>query len=359
MALISSTWIFEKQGALYCYWPSYLKSTLSREKTVKNHLPLVKEKCVECQVIVKYHDVNYDKTVWKLRKMEVEESQSELESELDNAPSSGKKSRQVLKKNDYVYYDSDENDEDELPPPPKFPPKKKIANLEPVRELYLSPEPDQNEGSKKNVTTFQQLLQPVPEVQCNLGPSEASSYTQASSRKEGSFTRCCCEKNKNILERILRDITIIKTDLKNLTIRSNNDKVTNNMETLDTELMNFKSYNEIYDFGTKLGNDQEFYNRMLTLLSLLGGKDYQECTRRILGTLLNHELAIKVNWIGANDKGSFQKLPYVLKLIYGAVRRNSMCSNATNSEIDQAIKNWIKNAADREGGRANRKKKQN
>lgn len=132
--------------------------------------------------------------------MEVEESQSELESELDIVRSSGKKSRQLAKRNDYIYYDSDENDEDELPPPPKFPLKKKITNLlEPVRELYCSPEPDQNEGSKKNVTTFQQLLQPVPEAQqCNpSGPSQASSYAQASSRKEGSFTHCSCEKNKS------------------------------------------------------------------------------------------------------------------------------------------------------------------
>lgn len=64
--------------------------------------------------------VDYDKTALKLKKMEEE---SELESELD-IPSSDKKSRQPIKKNDYVYYHSDESDEDELPAPPRFPKKK-------------------------------------------------------------------------------------------------------------------------------------------------------------------------------------------------------------------------------------------
>lgn len=40
------------------------------------------------------------------------------------------------------------------------------------------------------------------------------------------------------------------------------------------------------------------------------------------------------------------------------MRRNPICANETNSEIDRLIKNWIKNAPDREGGRANRRKKQ-
>ncbi|KAG5883802.1 hypothetical protein JTB14_036679 [Gonioctena quinquepunctata] len=55
--------------------------------------------------------------------------------------------------------------------------------------------------------------------------------------------------------------------------------------------------------------------------------------------------------------GSFQKLVNVLKLTYGAVRRNQATANTTNSEIDNAIRNWLKNAPDRAGGRANRKNK--
>lgn len=39
-------------------------------------------------------------------------------------------------------------------------------------------------------------------------------------------------------------------------------------------------------------------------------------------------------------------------------KRNPVCANATNSEIDQSLKHWIKNVPDREGGRANRIKKE-
>lgn len=56
MALISSTWIFEDNGVVSCHWPTYLKSTLSREKAVKNHTPLTLNKCVKCAVVVKYID---------------------------------------------------------------------------------------------------------------------------------------------------------------------------------------------------------------------------------------------------------------------------------------------------------------
>lgn len=48
MALISSTWLVVENKILYCTWPTYLKSTLSREKAVKTHTPLNLDKCVKC-----------------------------------------------------------------------------------------------------------------------------------------------------------------------------------------------------------------------------------------------------------------------------------------------------------------------
>lgn len=43
-------------------------------------------------------------------------------------------------------------------------------------------------------------------------------------------------------------------------------------------------------------------------------------------------------------------------MVSGAVCRNPNCANATNPEIDQALKNWMRNPPDREGRRAIRKK---
>jgi len=56
MALVSSTWLVEDGNVVHCYWPTYLKSTLSRERAVKQHIPLNLAKCVKCVAIVKYHN---------------------------------------------------------------------------------------------------------------------------------------------------------------------------------------------------------------------------------------------------------------------------------------------------------------
>lgn len=47
----------------------------------------------------------------------------------------------------------------------------------------------------------------------------------------------------------------------------------------------------------------------------------------------------------------------MLLMLLDAVRRNAICANATNTDIDKVIRSWIKNAADRQGGRTNRKSK--
>lgn len=53
----------------------------------------------------------------------------------------------------------------------------------------------------------------------------------------------------------------------------------------------------------------------------MGGRDLADTTRKIASILMNQQLALNINWIGANDKGSLQKLDRVLKLIYGKMSR--------------------------------------
>lgn len=54
MAIISSSWLFEKNGCLYCHWPAYFKSDIVKDRAIQNHLKLIEEKCVVCPVKVKY-----------------------------------------------------------------------------------------------------------------------------------------------------------------------------------------------------------------------------------------------------------------------------------------------------------------
>lgn len=94
----------------------------------------------------------------------------------------------------------------------------------------------------------------------------------------------------------------------------NADKTTST-ETVDCLLV-CKSYEDFNNFDNKL-EDQEYFKKVRASISLFGGRDLADTVRRILQTLVAHELTLKINWIGANEKGSFQKLKNVLKLIYG------------------------------------------
>lgn len=54
MAIISSNWVFELNGNLYCYWPNYFKSDLQKDKAIQNHTSVSLEKCSQCPIVVKY-----------------------------------------------------------------------------------------------------------------------------------------------------------------------------------------------------------------------------------------------------------------------------------------------------------------
>ncbi|KAG5866549.1 hypothetical protein JTB14_036578 [Gonioctena quinquepunctata] len=58
MAIISSSWVVELGGNLYCYWPNYFKSDLHKDKAIQNHTPLSLEKCSQCPIVVKYSTTN-------------------------------------------------------------------------------------------------------------------------------------------------------------------------------------------------------------------------------------------------------------------------------------------------------------
>lgn len=133
------------------------------------------------------------------------EEESELESELENNISN-RKQRQPMKKQDYVYYNSDESDPDELPIPPSFPKKKvekKLTILKPIQESHhrsvlaqtssyvqadSQHEPHLTFRFPKNTVINQPTQEDQPQPNCHL-------EIDAQSSSEGSLIKCSCEKN--------------------------------------------------------------------------------------------------------------------------------------------------------------------
>ncbi|KAF5283647.1 hypothetical protein FQR65_LT13771 [Abscondita terminalis] len=95
---------------------------------------------------------------------------------------------------------------------------------------------------------------------------------------------------------------------------------------------------------------------MVYLLHTVGGKDIFDTTRRIMSRLITNDLACQFNWTGKHNRASFAELKNIKKLMILAIRKNNkLAAGATENDVERAMKIWLRNAPDREGGRSRRK----
>ena len=52
-------------------------------------------------------------------------------------------------------------------------------------------------------------------------------------------------------------------------------------------------------------------------LKRIGGKHALDCIRNMLGNLVSHSLALKMNWSGRNEKSDFKKFKNIVKVMTG------------------------------------------
>ncbi|XP_054912105.1 uncharacterized protein LOC129376524 [Poeciliopsis prolifica] len=115
------------------------------------------------------------------------------------------------------------------------------------------------------------------------------------------------------------------------------------------------SQQSVEDMEAQLHDNPELHNQLSAALALQGGGSLNECVGRIMAALLTHSLSQQMNWRGVNGKIGFQRL-HMKKLVTMAVRRNRLTATATDREIEARITKWLQNAADRNGGRDERRK---
>ncbi|KAG5862530.1 hypothetical protein JTB14_027507 [Gonioctena quinquepunctata] len=93
MAIISSSWIFEDDGGSFCYWPSYFRTDLLKDRAVQNHMTLHEDKCMKSPILVKFSTDEYLKARSKLQRLEIE---SQTESEMEDVESRRKPKKNFL-----------------------------------------------------------------------------------------------------------------------------------------------------------------------------------------------------------------------------------------------------------------------
>ncbi|XP_037399169.1 uncharacterized protein LOC119264657 [Pygocentrus nattereri] len=87
--------------------------------------------------------------------------------------------------------------------------------------------------------------------------------------------------------------------------------------------------------------------KLVLELGLIGGADIKDTVWRILKQTIKNDLAKTVTWHGVNGKTGFRSLQ-LKNVVTEAVRRNPVCSQATEMEVERVIRRWFHLACDRE-----------
>ncbi|XDV24100.1 hypothetical protein PO909_028365, partial [Leuciscus waleckii] len=84
----------------------------------------------------------------------------------------------------------------------------------------------------------------------------------------------------------------------------------------------------------------------ISSLATIGGQDVKRVTWNILGRIFTDEVSHQINWKGANNKKSFNRMT-TKTLLFSAVRKNTVTRSATDAEVTKHAIRWFNLAADR------------
>lgn len=334
-------------GEKQCYWPNRFKAG-KLSLAVKNAVaPSHEFKPLAVRVLYKG---SYDQA---RRKLALAELTSDLQTDDENTTS-----KRVACPNPRYESGTEESEEEDVssrpkqarksPHPPPPPP--------PVISLQIPTTPRSSERTGACPSVAPSCLSPLPAIG---GSASATPSTSGSSALPSLFDRT---PDRNIgasaMDRkLLTQIEEIKvkvnlnTKLLHALMRKVDNIGSSNTED-NTELLDqtfpLATRQDIHNLESRL--DEELKGNLIKILSGIGGETLKATVRRVLTYMIKNELAKQINWKGKGDKIAFSTLK-LKDLLIKAVRKNRLCTLATESEIGNITKEWFRYATDREGGR--------
>ncbi|XP_064614191.1 uncharacterized protein LOC135477907 [Liolophura sinensis] len=124
-----------------------------------------------------------------------------------------------------------------------------------------------------------------------------------------------------------------------------------------------KSMEELDGMENKI-EDKEIAKSLVNQLSLIGGSNLKEATRRVMSQTISHNVALNLNWAGRKGWKGQQTEP---KRAFGGLRlcaamKKAMLKNVafktTEDQVEREMMIWLRNACDRHGGRKRRAESQ-
>lgn len=117
-------------------------------------------------------------------------------------------------------------------------------------------------------------------------------------------------------------------------------------------LLPLQDYQDLQSLELRM-EDAQCQKDLTAYLGTIGGCNIQIATRRILTTLIGHNLATKLTWTGSSQKKPFQNLR-LKRVVTESVRMCGFQPSPLDSDIENEIKVWLRNSRDRAGGRKQR-----
>ncbi|XP_046544932.1 uncharacterized protein LOC124255137 [Haliotis rubra] len=200
------------------------------------------------------------------------------------------------------------------------------------------------------------LPPPAPLPRRNLFPdSPSTSRNQTFPTPHSKRVFCYSavdEKMLQLLEEI-RDQNRTSQRLLTLILRKISSSSSENMDVLpDGIKFPLETPQELTALEEKL-EDQTVKDKVCGHLSSIGGTNIPDAVRRIMKYVLGHALSTMYNWVGKGGKKAAFSSLFIKDVMIRAVRKNMPA--ATNAELEPVMKDWLRYAKDRQGGRNERR----
>ncbi|XP_065654382.1 uncharacterized protein LOC136080949 [Hydra vulgaris] len=247
--------------------------------------------------------------------------------------------------------------------------KKKLS---PSRAPTPPPFPDANQTLIKAVVSKEELLTSQIQNNCsndsnnnvNREHLESELVHNAETVSLVSSTTAFSSMNATLNKIILLQVEL-KAAVNNLQKQVNNntamlqtltqggkDDDDDIFDSLDLPVCDIERLQQLED---ALKQDKIVFIKLVKGVAAKGGQNLKEATKRMISSVINNEVAKKLNWTGQGElnKKSFRALKFC-QVIEKAIRRNLPTKDATDSEIQKAIVAFLSGALDRNGGRKER-----
>ncbi|KAJ8929963.1 hypothetical protein NQ314_017286 [Rhamnusium bicolor] len=370
--------------------------------TLRENFDLELSRWLVCPINVKYRSSSYEKDKSKLKILEEQTNVSQTSDDADDVMNHTKNKKRKC----FEWISKKTNNKIPAPPTLKYDnPKQDIRRadiLKKSKSYLCSENEDISEplvadtdtvNSKRRINKVETIknvnkyfcskstavekvapeLAIINRVKSTINSNSSQFVKKVESLKSGNThpevntieNKCTCKSQEVIIKEMLRKVENLCQKMDYLiTINqayANVDIAAGNFETDDFPTKTEEGLNK---FNEELENKEIFFKNAINTkhcdtkcvtLQVVGGKDIEDSIRRLLGKIIDHELSLKCNWLGRNNKIPFVRYKNILALILVAVRKSPLGRNATEQDVASVTKLWLRSSCDRNGGRSKRK----